>query len=87
MGVTALSLSLAMNTIINTGLLVLKIILEYRKTKPSNWLDWRRNIVIIMAILIETVLIMSVGQMAWTISSGLQSSVFSLVADVVAMLY
>jgi len=29
---------------------------------------------------------MFVGQMAWTISSGLQSSVFSLVADVVAML-
>jgi len=53
MGVTAFSLSLAVNTIV-TGLLVLKIILEYRQTKPSNRLDWRRNIVIIIAILIET---------------------------------
>ena len=86
MGVTAFSLSLGVNAIV-TGLLVLKITLEYRQTKCSNHLDWRRNIVPIIAILIETGLMTFVGQLAWTISYGLESNVFSLVAGVVIMLY
>jgi hypothetical protein len=90
MGVTAFSLSLAVNTIV-TGLLVLKIVLEYRQTNHSNYnhnhLTWRKNIVPIIAILIETGLMTFVGQMAWTISYGLQSSIFGLVAGVVIVLY
>jgi hypothetical protein len=92
MGVTAFSLSLAVNTIV-TGLLVFKIVLEYRKIKHSSYnpngdhLTWRRNILPIIAILIETGLMTFVGQMAWTISYGLQSNVFGLVAGVVIVLY
>jgi hypothetical protein len=92
MGVTAFSLSLAVNTIV-TGLLVLKIVLEYRQITHSSCnpnrdhLTWRKNILPIIAILIETGLMTFVGQMAWTISYGLQSNVFGLVAGVVIVLY
>ena len=86
MGVTAFSLSLGVNAIV-TGLLVLKIILECRQTKSANHLNWRKNIVPIIAILIETGLMTFVGQLAWTISYGLGSNVFGLVAGIVVMLY
>lgn len=86
MGVTAFSLSLVVNAIV-TFLLVLKIILEYKQTKSSNHVNWRRNIMPIIAILIETGLMTFVGQLAWTVSYSLQSNVFSLVAGIVIMLY
>jgi len=86
MGVTAFSLSLAVNAIV-TGLLILKIVLEYRKTQTSNRVHWRKNIMPIVAILIETGLMTFVGQLAWTISYSLQSNVFGLVGGVVVMLY
>ena len=86
-GVMAFSLSLAVNTIV-TSLLILKITLEYRHTKFLI-LDWRRNgIVPVIAILIETGLVTFVGQLTWTISYGLQNDgVFTLFGGVVVVLY
>ena len=86
MGVTAFSLSLLVNAIV-TSLLVIKITLECRQTISSEHISWRRNIKPIIALLIETGLMTFIGQLAWTVSYSLQSTVFSLVAGVVIMLY